>query len=47
MEYNLSIIISHYISDIKKNPLINTLDSIIKQHCNHNIEIIIADDAST
>ncbi len=46
MKYNLTIIISHYNPNLKKNPLNKTIDTIIEQNCNHNIEIIIADDGS-
>ena len=48
MKYDISIIISHYISsDSKlKNPLKKTLQTINDQIKNFNVEIIIADDGS-
>ena len=46
MKYSLSIIISHYCSNINKNPLLKTLDVIQSQIKNEKIEIIIADDGS-
>jgi len=46
MKYSLSIIISHYVSDINKNPLFKTIESIVNQAKNMAIEIIIADDGS-
>ena len=46
MKYNLSTIISHYCPETQINPLHKTLNSIVKQIKNDNIEIIIADDGS-
>ena len=47
MQYNLSIIISHYHIDNQINPLYKTLDSITKQINTEHVEIIVADDGST
>ena len=46
MKYNLSIIISHYHLETQTNPLHKTLDSIMEQIANDNMEIIISDDGS-
>ena len=46
MQYNLSIIISHYHIDNQINPLYKTLDSITKQINTEHVEIIVADDGS-